>query len=91
MGLSEVMEMSDNWQKFKRYAIEHGVHNGPVSLAALHRVWHDNKGSRYHTIVTLYKAVGTIMQQQEFEREMGCAACIKAYNDDYRNKTEKRD
>ena len=52
-----------------------------ASLVALRRVWEDNKGSHYHTIVALYKAVGTIMQQQQFEREMGCAKCIKDQND----------
>ena len=68
------------WTAFKKYALAHGVHNGPASLVALHRVYEDNKGSRYHTIVQLYKAVGTIMQQQQFEREMGCAKCIKDQN-----------
>lgn len=76
--------MSEGWKKFKNYALEHGCHNGPVSLAALHRVYEDNKGSRYHTIASLYKAVGTVMQQQQFEKEMGCAKCIKEQNDQYR-------
>ena len=78
------------WREFKRYAIERGVHNGPASLVALRRVWGDNKGSRYHTIVQLYKAVGTVMQQQAFEREMGCAKCIKNQNDDYRRATGQK-
>ena len=78
------------WREFKRYAIERGVHNGPASLVALRRVWEDNKGSHYHTIVALYKAVGTVMQQQQFEREMGCAKCIKNQNDDYRRATGQK-
>lgn len=72
------------WREFKKYAIEHGVHNGPASIVALRQIWEDHKGSHYHTIVALYKAVGTIMQQQQFEREMGCAKCIKDQNDEYR-------
>lgn len=79
--------MTRSWQKFKAYAIAHGVHNGPASLVALHRVYEDHKGSHYHTIVALYKAVGTVMQQQQFELEMGCARCIKEQNDQYRRAT----
>lgn len=71
----------DGWNRFKKYAVEHGCHNGPVSLTSLHQVYEDNKGSHYHTIVSLYKAVGTIMQQRAFEREMGCAKCIRDQND----------
>jgi len=73
-------EMTTGWTKFKKYALVHGCHNGPVSLVALHKVYDDHKGSHYHTIVMLYKAVGTVMQQQEFEREMGCSKCIKEQN-----------
>lgn len=72
--------MTDGWRKFKAYAIAHGCHNGPASLVALHRVYEDNKGSHYHTIVQLYKAIGTIMQQQQFEREIGCVKCIREQN-----------
>ena len=78
------------WREFKKYAIVHGVHNGPASIVALRCVWEDHKGSHYHTIVALYKAVGTVMQQQQFEREMGCAKCIKNQNDDYRRATRQK-
>ena len=78
------------WTAFKIYALTHGCHNGPASIAALHRVYEDNKGSRYHTIVQLYKAVGTVMQQRAFEREMGCAKCIKDQNDKYRRATGQK-
>lgn len=81
--------MTRSWQKFKLYALAHGVHNGPASLVALHRVYEDHKGSHYHTIVALYKAVGTVMQQQQFELEMNCAQCIKDYNDHYRLTTDQ--
>ena len=75
------------WREFKIYALAHGVHNGPVSLVALRNVYDEHKGSHYYTIVALYKAIGTVMQQQQFEREMGCAKCIKDQNDEYRRAT----
>jgi len=73
--------MANNYKKFEAYAFEHGVHNGPSTRAALRNVYLDNKGSRWHTIVLLFKSAGVIMQQQDFEREIGCKKCIKAYND----------
>lgn len=78
--------MSDGWKQFKKYALANGAHNGPASLAALKTVYDNNKGSHYHTILRLYKAVGAVMQYQAFEREMGCAECVKKQNDEYRVK-----
>jgi hypothetical protein len=68
------------WTNFKKYAIAHGVHNGPASIVALRNLYDEHKGSHYHTIVMLYKAVGTVMQQEQFEKEMGCAKCVKGQN-----------
>lgn len=72
--------MANNYKKFEQYAFEHGVNNGLATRVALRRVYLDNKGSHWHTIVSLFKAVGVIMQQQQFEREMDCARCIKEQN-----------
>jgi len=72
--------MGNNYKKFERYAFDNGINNGPATRAALRNVYNTHKGSHWHTIVTLFKAVGTIMQHQQFEREMGCAQCIKDQN-----------
>lgn len=46
------------WKDFKKYALAHGVHNGPSTIASLQNVYEKNKGSKYSTIVALFKARG---------------------------------
>ncbi len=45
---------------FEQFAIEQGVHNGPATLAALHQLRKEHKGSRWITIVELFKARGEV-------------------------------
>lgn len=79
--------MTRSWQKFKIYALAHGVHNGPSTLAALYDLYTVHRGSHYVTITELFRARGEIVQRQQFELEMGCAKCIKEQNDQYRRAT----
>jgi len=59
------------WETFKKYALSHGVHNGPVTLKDLRKVYEKNKGSRYSTIVDLFKTQGRLASLKEYNEEMG--------------------
>jgi len=59
------------WKDFKKYALSHGVHNGPVTIRALEKVYNQHKGSRYSTIVALFKMGGRLHSEKEYHKEMG--------------------
>ena len=59
------------WGEFKKYALAHGVHGGPSTLAALQECYEDNKGSKYATIVALFKTKGKLAFLKEYNKEMG--------------------
>ena len=59
------------WDDFKKYAISVGVHNGPSTLSALKIVYRQNKGSRYKTIVALFRARGETNILRQYNKEMG--------------------
>jgi len=59
------------WESFKKYALSHGVHNGPGTLAELRKVYENNKGSKYSTIVALFKARGQLNFLRQYNKEMG--------------------
>lgn len=46
---------------FEQFAIEQGVHSGPQTLAELHNLRKEHKGSRWITIVELFIARGQAM------------------------------
>lgn len=57
--------MSNSYKKFEAYAIEHGIHNGPATLAALESLYNEHKGSHYNTIVELFKVKGLLKMHEE--------------------------
>jgi hypothetical protein len=59
------------WKDFKKYAIKHGVHNGPHTLNELYKVYEKNKGSKYSTIVELFKTQGRLKSLKDYNKEMG--------------------
>ena len=59
------------WKDFKKYALAHGIHNGPSTIASLQNVYEKNKGSKYSTIVALFKARGELSGLKEYNKEMG--------------------
>lgn len=59
------------WKDFKKYALAHGVHSGPSTIASLHTVYEANKGSKYSTIVALFKSKGQLNSLREYNKEMG--------------------
>lgn len=62
--------MTRGWRDFKKYALAHGVHNGPVTIRALMTCYEQNKGSRYATIVALFKMTGRLLSLKEYHKEM---------------------
>jgi len=52
---------------FEQFAIAQGVHNGPHTLSDLHQLRKDHKGSRWITIVELFKARGIAAKAQGVE------------------------
>lgn len=63
--------MVTGWKGFKKYAIAHGVHNGSSTISALKKVYETHKGSRYSTIVALFKTQGQLNFVKEYNKEMG--------------------
>ena len=63
--------MTRGWSEFKKYAITHGVNNGPSTIASLHAVYEKNKGSKYSTIVALFKTHGQLNFLKQYNKEMG--------------------
>ena len=63
--------MTRGWPDFKKYALAHGVHSGPSTIASLHTVYENNKGSKYSTIVSLFKTRGQLNFLKEYNKEMG--------------------
>jgi hypothetical protein len=59
------------WKEFKKYALSHGVHNGPSTIAALHDLYEKHKGSKYSTIVALFKVHGRLSFLKSYNKEMG--------------------
>jgi len=47
-------------ETFEQFAISQGIHNGPATLAALHQLRKEHKGSRWITIIELFKARGEV-------------------------------
>jgi len=45
---------------FIAYAIKHGVHNGPQTIKALAALYQQHKGSKWDTIIELFKARGEV-------------------------------
>lgn len=62
---------NSGWDAFRKYALAHGVHNGPTTIRELHKVYNKHKGSQYKTIVALFKSRGEIQFMRDYEREMG--------------------
>ena len=52
---------------FEQFAISQGVHNGPHTLSDLHQLRKEHKGSRWITIVELFKARGLAAKAQGVE------------------------
>lgn len=63
--------MVNHWRQFKKYAIEHGINNGPTTLAALADVYETHKGSHWITIVSLFKVQGQLNFLRQYNKEMG--------------------
>ncbi|MCK9593771.1 MAG: hypothetical protein M0Q91_17360 [Methanoregula sp.] len=63
--------MPNHYKQFAKYAISMGVHDGPATLAALSKVYEEHKGSRWITIVALFKAQGAINFLRDYNKEMG--------------------
>lgn len=63
--------MTRGWPDFKKYALAHGVHNGPSTIASLKDVYEENKGSKYSTIVKLFKTKGSLNFLRQYNKEMG--------------------
>jgi len=61
---------TDGWSSFLKYALSHGVHNGPVTIRALHKVYNMHKGSRHETIVALFRTQGELDFLIQYDREM---------------------
>jgi hypothetical protein len=56
------------YKNFEKYAIAHGIHNGPATREALKKLYSEHKGSHYKTIVELFQARGTIAMYAEMNR-----------------------
>ena len=63
--------MTNHWRQFKKYAIANGIHNGPATLTALADVYEMHKGSRWATIVALFKVRGQLNLLKQYNAEMG--------------------
>lgn len=58
------------FEKFLDYALRQGVHNGPATIRDLERTYNKHKGSRYSTIVALFKTEGENRFQKQYEDEV---------------------
>ena len=51
------------YAKFNRYAVEkHGVHKGAATLEALDKLYEKHKGSRWDTIIEIFKERGQYLE-----------------------------
>lgn len=56
---------------FERFAIEQGIWPGPQTMAELHQLRKEHKGSRWITIIELFKARGKINELLELHTPEG--------------------
>lgn len=56
---------------FKKYAIIQGIHNGQSTIEALRLVYEQNKGSKWDTIIKLFKTKGQLDFLEQYNKEMG--------------------
>ena len=59
------------YSAFEKYAIGQGVHGGPRTMEALNDLYQQHKGSRWATIVELFKTNGELLKLKEYCAEMG--------------------
>jgi hypothetical protein len=52
-------------ETFEQFAISQGIHDGPQTLSDLHQLRKEHKGSRWITIVELFKARGEVARLKE--------------------------
>ena len=65
------MPRRTGYSAFERYAISQEIHNGPRTLEALNDLYQQHKGSRWATIVELFKVRGELLSLKEYCAEMG--------------------
>jgi len=46
------------WEGFVKYAVANGIHNGPQTLKALAVIYAQHKGSKWDTIIELFRTNG---------------------------------
>lgn len=63
--------MARGFTAFKNYAVTQGIHNGQSTLEALRLVYEIHKGSKWDTIISLFKTQGQLNFLQQYNKEMG--------------------
>jgi hypothetical protein len=63
--------MARGFTAFKNYAITQSVHNGQSTIEALRLVYEQNKGSKWDTIIKLFKTQGQLNFLEQYNKDMG--------------------